>query len=105
MQHEWEASDDEVVTGAMCPLPECGALVVAFRLGVQTHENLPHNDPTTNATPSNEIQNRPSRANPLSCLYELYAERGREDGHDLDDRLQTESQVTQDGASTVRRRR
>jgi len=29
------------------------------------------------------------------CAYELYEERGREDGHDLDDWLRAEEQVTQ----------
>jgi len=31
MPHEWGARDDEVAAGAICPMPECGALVVAFR--------------------------------------------------------------------------
>ncbi len=31
MQHEWEELDDEVAVGAVCPMPECGALVIAFR--------------------------------------------------------------------------
>jgi hypothetical protein len=31
MPHEWGERDDEVAAGAICPMPECGALVVAFR--------------------------------------------------------------------------
>ena len=33
--------------------------------------------------------------------YELYEERGRYDGHDLEDWLQAESEVTQQKAKTV----
>jgi outer membrane protein TolC len=33
--------------------------------------------------------------------YELYEQRGREDGRDLDDWLQAESEVTQQKAMTV----
>ena len=33
--------------------------------------------------------------------YELYEQRGRSDGHELDDWLQAESQVTQKKAKTV----
>jgi hypothetical protein len=33
--------------------------------------------------------------------YELYEQRGREDGHELDDWLQAESEVTQQKAKTV----
>ncbi len=33
--------------------------------------------------------------------YELYEQRGREDGHELDDWLQAESEVTQVKAKTV----
>ena len=29
--HEWEKHDDEVAAGAICPMPQCGALVIAFR--------------------------------------------------------------------------
>jgi len=29
--HEWEELDDEVAAGAICPMPACGALVIAFR--------------------------------------------------------------------------
>jgi hypothetical protein len=29
--HEWKELDDEVAGGAICPMPECGALVIAFR--------------------------------------------------------------------------
>ena len=31
MPHELGERDDEVAAGAICPLPDCGALVVAFR--------------------------------------------------------------------------
>ena len=31
MPHDWGEGDDEVAAGAICPMPECGALVVAFR--------------------------------------------------------------------------
>ena len=31
MPHEWEELGDEVAAGAICPMPECGALVLAFR--------------------------------------------------------------------------
>ena len=33
--------------------------------------------------------------------YELYEQRGRDDGHELDDWLQAESEVTQHNAMTV----
>jgi len=33
--------------------------------------------------------------------YEFYEQRGREDGHELDDWLQAESEVTQKKAKTV----
>lgn len=33
--------------------------------------------------------------------YELYEQRGREDGHDLEDWLQAESEVAQQGAKAV----
>ena len=33
--------------------------------------------------------------------YELYEQRGREDGHDLDDWFQAESEVTQTGVKAV----
>jgi len=33
--------------------------------------------------------------------HELYEQRGREDGHELDDWLQAESEVTQQKAKTV----
>jgi hypothetical protein len=33
--------------------------------------------------------------------YELFEQRGREDGHELDDWLQAESEVTQQKAKTV----
>ena len=29
--HEWENHDGEVAAGAICPLPDCGALTVAYR--------------------------------------------------------------------------
>ncbi len=31
MLHEWDEPDDEVAAGAICPMPDCGALVIAFR--------------------------------------------------------------------------
>jgi hypothetical protein len=31
MPQAWEEVDDEVAAGAICPMPECGALVIAFR--------------------------------------------------------------------------
>jgi len=31
MPHEWEKRDDRVAAGAICPMPDCGALVIAFR--------------------------------------------------------------------------
>jgi len=31
MSHDWEGCEDEVAAGAICPLPDCGALVVAYR--------------------------------------------------------------------------
>ena len=30
MAYEWEERDDEVAAGAICPMPDCGALAVAF---------------------------------------------------------------------------
>jgi hypothetical protein len=29
--HEWEDLANEVAAGAVCPMPECGALAIAFR--------------------------------------------------------------------------
>lgn len=31
MAHEWEERDDEVAAGVICPMPDCGALMVAYR--------------------------------------------------------------------------
>ena len=31
MQHVWEERDDEVASGVICPMPDCGALAVAYR--------------------------------------------------------------------------
>jgi hypothetical protein len=31
MPHEWEELDDEVAAASICPMPDCGALVVAYR--------------------------------------------------------------------------
>ena len=31
MSHEWD-EQDEVAAGANCPLPDCGAMVVSYRL-------------------------------------------------------------------------
>lgn len=31
MPHEWQELDQEVAAGAICPVAECGALVIAFR--------------------------------------------------------------------------
>jgi hypothetical protein len=31
MPHEWDEPDDEVAAGAICPVPDCGALAVAYR--------------------------------------------------------------------------
>ena len=31
MPQVWEEVDDEVAAGALCPMPECGVLVIAFR--------------------------------------------------------------------------
>jgi hypothetical protein len=52
------------------------------------------NQQTTQATSDLQEQIR-SRA------YDLYEQRGREDGHDLEDWLQAESEVTQQKAMTV----
>jgi hypothetical protein len=30
MPHEWEELDDEVAAGAICRMPDCGALTVAY---------------------------------------------------------------------------
>jgi len=30
MPREWEEPDNEVVSGSSCPVPECGALAVAY---------------------------------------------------------------------------
>jgi hypothetical protein len=30
MPHEWEERDDEVAAGAICLMPHCGALAVAY---------------------------------------------------------------------------
>jgi hypothetical protein len=41
MPHEWGERDDEVAAGAICPMPECGALVVAFRVtSVTSHDHF-----------------------------------------------------------------
>ena len=50
--------------------------------------------PTTEAT--SELQEQIHRR-----AYELYEQRGRDDGHELDDWLQAESEVTQQKAKTV----
>ncbi len=31
MPHEWDERDDEVAAGVICPMLDCGALVVAYR--------------------------------------------------------------------------
>jgi len=31
MPPEWNASDDELAAGTLCPTPDCGALVVTYR--------------------------------------------------------------------------
>ena len=49
---------------------------------------------TTQAT--SELQEQIRRR-----AYELYAQRGRDDGHELDDWLQAESEVTQPKAKTA----
>jgi len=36
MSHEWEESDD-VAAGAICPVPDCGALTVAYRSADNPH--------------------------------------------------------------------
>jgi len=30
MSHEWDERDDEVAAGVICPMPDCGALLVAY---------------------------------------------------------------------------
>lgn len=50
--------------------------------------------PTTEST--SELQEQIHRR-----AYELYEQRGRDDGHELDDWLQAESEVTQQKAKTV----
>jgi len=55
---------------------------------------LPTAPPATEST--GEIQEQIRRR-----AYELYEERGRGDGHDLEDWLQAESEVTQQKAKTA----
>jgi len=57
---------------------------------------IPRQTPTqvTKSTPDLQEQIR-RRA------YELYEQRGRDDGHELDDWLQAESELTQQKAKTV----
>jgi len=55
---------------------------------------LPTAPPTTES--ASEIQEKIRRR-----AYELYEERGRSDGHDLEDWLQAESEVTQQKAKTA----
>ena len=51
-------------------------------------------NPTTEST--SDLQEQ------IRCrAYELYEQRGREDGHELDDWLQAESELTQQKAKTV----
>ena len=157
MQHTWKALDDGVAAGAICPVPDCGALVIAFRAtcfantdhaelrefacgrcglefccagertgpsvganglalrkdayraiecrkshgstsiftkGAQHHETEPNDEYLTSiltqaAKPSDLQEQIRHRA------YKLYEQRGRNDGQELGDWLQAESEVTQ----------
>ena len=62
-----------------------------------TH-TMPTPQRTTNQTTesTNELQEQIRRR-----AHELYEQRGRNDGHELDDWLQAESEVTQRKAKTV----
>jgi hypothetical protein len=41
MPHDKGKRDDEVAAGAICPMPECGALVVAFRAtSIVSHDHI-----------------------------------------------------------------
>ncbi len=53
--------------------------------------------PTTQVTEPAENQDVRARA------YELFERRGREDGHDLDDWLQAEAELTMPARSQIRR--
>jgi hypothetical protein len=55
---------------------------------------LPTTNPTTNC--ASDLQQQIRRR-----AYELYEKRGRDDGHELEDWLQAESEVTQHKAMTI----
>jgi hypothetical protein len=55
--------------------------------------------PTTTMPPPLRTINQTTES--TSDAHELYEQRGRDDGHELDDWLQAESEVTQQKARTV----
>ena len=65
---------------------------------MKTTPTMPTPASTTNQTreSSSESQEQIRRR-----AYELYEQRGRDDGHELDDWLQAEAEVTQQKAKTV----
>ena len=40
MPDDWDEPDNEVAAGSSCPVPECGALVVAYRPPDQDHAEM-----------------------------------------------------------------
>ena len=57
---------------------------------------------TPRQTPTQVTKSAPDLQEQVrSRAYDLYEQRGREDGHDLEDWLQAESEVTQQKAMTV----
>jgi len=65
---------------------------------MKTKSKMPTPRRTVNPTmePNRDLQERIRRR-----AYELYEQRGKEDGHDLDDWLQAESEVAQGKFKTV----
>ena len=67
---------------------------------------MKHAIPTTapRQTPTQVTKSAPDLQEQIRLrAYELYEQRGRDDGHGLDDWLQAESEVTQQKAKTVAR--
>jgi Protein of unknown function (DUF2934) len=55
---------------------------------------------STSVTPISDPQ--PNLDEAIRCrAYQLYEERGRKDGHDMDDWLRAEAEVTRDAARTI----
>ena len=62
------------------------------------NENPPKKQPTTEISELQELELEHQIRLPA---YELYEERGREDGHELDDWLRAEEEITEKKARTI----